>query len=132
MQQLEARAKKLKHQNSIWNTWEFIFQWAIPGISGLGIGMGISALAIDEPTQIDKVFLLIGLFGLLFQCFFGISTLSFIDRKKIELSKEQVELQKQIESAKKIHLQLDSYRDAMLFDQCDKYWKLLDQLNQAK
>lgn len=129
MEQLEERAKKLKRQNLTWNTLEFIIQWGIPGISGIGIGIGIPAIFIDEPAQIDKIFLFVGLLSFLFQCIFGLSTISFLDRKKTELSERQVELQKQIESAKKVHLQLDSYRDAMLFDQCDEYWKLLDQLN---
>lgn len=129
MQHLEAEAKKLKHQNSIWNTLEFLCQWGIPSMTGIGIGIGISMIAIDKPTRIDAIFLSIGFFGLLFQFLFGFSAISLITHKKTELSKKQVELQKQIESAKKIHLQLDEHRDAMLFDQCDKYWKLLDKLN---
>lgn len=129
MQQLKIKAKKLKRQNSIWNILEFISQWGISGISGIGIGIGISAIAIDKITRIDEILFFIGFFGLLFQCFFGISVISFITRKKAELSKKQMELQKQIESVREVHLQLDGYRDAMLFDQCDEYWKLLDKLN---
>lgn len=128
MQHLEAKAKNFKTQNLILNTLEFIWQWGVPGISGLGIGMGCSAIAINKPTQIDLVFLLIGFFGLLFHAFSGFPAISFITRKKTELSKKEMELQKQIDSAKKIYLQLDGHRDAMLFDQCDEYWKLLDKL----
>ena len=58
----------------------------------------------------------------------GFSAISYIDHKKTELLCQENELQKQIELVNKIHLQLDSYRDAMLFDECDKYWELLNKL----
>lgn len=128
MQHLEAKAKKFKHENSIWNTAEFIWQWGIPGMSGIGTGVGYGAIAADKHTQIGLAFLSIGLFSLVFQVFLGFWGISFITRKKTELSKQEKELQKQIDSAKEIHLQLDNYRDAMLFDQCNKYWDLLDKL----
>ncbi len=127
MKQLKARARKLKHRRSIWNVLEFTSAWVIPGITGIGIGTGMSII-YDKPTQIQTTFLVTGLVGLLYQVILGLPAISFIDRKKTELLCQENELQKQMESVKEIHLQLDSYRDAMLFDQCNKYWELLNKL----
>ena len=66
MNQLEARAIKIKRFRSIWSTLNFISSWVIPGISGIGIGIGIPAI-YDQPNQIEAAFLVTGLVSLLYQ-----------------------------------------------------------------
>ena len=66
MKQLEARATKIERKRLIWNTSNSISSWVIPGISGIGIGIGIPAI-YDQPNQIEAAFLVTGLVSLLYQ-----------------------------------------------------------------
>ena len=114
--------KSLKQQKLLWKTINNLNYWGISIASGLTFGWNVEK---------DPRWILILLLGILHHLTLGIAIGKKTDNKLTAIREEERQLILEQNLQAEIHNRLDSYRDKLIFDQDDTYWKILEELDMS-
>ena len=114
--------KSLKKQKLLWKTINNLNYWGVSIATGLSFGWNV----LEDP----RWFLVLSL-GISYYFTLGIAIGKKIDNKLTAIREEERQLILEHNLQAEIHNRLDSYRDKLIFDQDDTYWKILEELDMS-
>lgn len=112
--------KSLKKQKLLWETIKNLNYWGVSIATGLSFGWNV----LEDP----RWFLVLSL-GISYYFTLGIAIGKKTDNKLTAIREEERQLILEQNLQAEVHNRLDSYRDKLIFDQDDTYWKILEELD---